>query len=1632
MQTIAQDYALPWLAGFEPPGTGQVLQDDIDDLPARCAPAIDATPSLQQPPAAAAAWPSLSADALDWSGQIGRYDANMTALRLRKLLHDERRAPTADERLVLAHYAGWGGLASIIDPAHTDAAAVVRRDALRALLSDAEYASVTETVNNAHYTPLAAVRAMWAALRRFGFLGGRVLEPACGIGHFLHAAPADLVAASRFTAVEIDTVSADITRLLFGHAADVRCTPFEKAELEDGSFDVAISNIPFGRYQVPDLRQLPYSDWTIANYFFGRTLDLVRPGGLIAFITSTYTLDAVGGRVREYLAHKAELLGAIRLPSRTFARCAGTDVAADMVFLRRLDRGAPTEKPDWVDLVNCQYPHGVRFYNAHFGKNPDRVLGVMSQHGPQQMLEVRFDGTDVWAAVDEQIATLPADVYVPRKARRQRAAATATEVAAPKELKPGAFVMHNERVHRVAEGRLLDVHDTLPALSRQRIEGMVRVRDITRRLLSAQTCSDDEAALAVLRVELNGVYDVFVKRFGFLASRANALAMRRDPDYPLLLSLELWDEENETAEKAPLFFRRTVGKPEPVTHCESLGDALLCCLAECGEIDVARIAELVGRPADPVREQLLGERHVFTEPASGQLVAADEYLSGNVRYKLRVAEQAGAGYEANVEALRAVQPEDLEPAQIDVRLGAPWVPEDDVVAFMDELLKLSATGQSWMTATARRDRHTGAWQVKGPQHGLPATVTSEFGTGRMNAFALIEQSLNMQVPTVHDTVEGADGKDRQVVNAPETAAAREKQSLIEHRFSEWIFEEPTRRHRLCRLYNDLFNSIRDRCFDGRMLRPVGFTDSVQLRPNQRNAIWRILLSGNALIAHRVGAGKTMTYIVASMELRRLGYARKPLHVVQGNTLEAYCGEFLRCYPAANVLMATKEDLAGDARREFCARVATGDWDAIVMTHATFERIAVSASERKRFLAEALSEIDAALVAAEMKDNRTAIKEMKRHRKHWAARLEKATEDMSRKDEMLTFEQLGCDWVFVDEGHRYKNLFRFSKLGSIAGLPNSASERAFDMLMKTRLVMRMHERPQWGVVFGTATPISNSMAELHAMQRYLQPRTLAELGLDNFDAWAATFGQVVCALEIAPDGSGYRMHKRFSRFVNLPELLRVFRLVADIQTRDMLTLPTPAIAGGKAQVDVAPCSDELTEVMGSLVRRAEELRAGGVDPRRDNMLSITFDGRCAALDLRVYSPALPDLPDSKLNRCVARVYETWRRTELRRGTQLIFCDLSTPNASGWNVYDEVRDKLVARGVPRDEIAFIHEYESDAAKAKLFKLMRAGIVRICLGSTEKLGTGTNVQRLLKAVHHLDAPWRPADVEQRDGRADRPGNEWDEIEIWRYVTESSFDAWLWNCLERKAMFIAQAMRGDTGMRSVEDAELAALTYAEVKALASGNPMVLRKAEVDSEVARLTLLKTQWKSNRWRLENQLATLPSWITAASKRRDGIQADLKLLADYANEPRPVEIDGTMYVEDEAAAAKLMSRALSDANGVGGRWRGLAVRCMQTPFETRWFVGEGASYELDELKRASTLLERLRKSAAELPERLQRTEMRLQGLHTELTAAKASHGKPFEHADKLDQLLAEQARLNAALDLDRHGLGTEAVEEEATT
>lgn len=1410
-------------------------------------------------------WPRLtSANLLNLSGAVTKFEANVTAIAAQYRIDADDRSATDAERSTLLRYTGWGGLPASFNLEADDRSWAERARQLQAVLSAEDYESARSAVNNSHYTEVHVIEAMWQAVERFGFTGGRILEPAAGIGHFIGAMPRALAERSTITAIEIDRVSGRMLKALYAPlGVDVHIASFEKTALPDQWFDLVIGNVPFGKYKVADLSNRAYARFSIHNYFFGRALDLVRPGGLVCLITSSHTMDARYDAVREYIASQAHLLGAIRLPQGAFAGLAATEVQTDILFLRKRRRAEEVAN-EWVELgivpdsLRHQQCHESYLQiNAWYAQNPQFCIGRVRRqsNGYEEVPTTVFEG-DIQATLRERIALLPEGVYQPAVAKT-----TPQRVVVPAQAgaRPGSYRLHKGRVHRVEGSEMVDVHDQLNTTQRARVTGLCAIRDHARALLDAQLADDGDNRLGHLRAMLNGTYDRYVAKYGCLSTRANALAFRRDPDYPLLLSLEYYDEESDKARKAVLFTRRTLTRViEPSTASEPT-EALAASVHWRGRVDPAYMAGLLGAPEQAVLEALAEAGQIFADPADGQWKTADEYLSGNVKAKLKQAAMSGSSYQRNISALEKVQPEDLLPAAIEPRLGAVWIPALDIEAFIQQVLELKDSQVSYSA-------EAGAWSVKYNDWAARQTVkvTQEFGTSRLNAIELVQCALNVQVPTVRDRDPVTD---RYFVNPDETLAAREKLGQLKERFATWAFEDTERRERLCGIYNGLFNATRPRRFDGSHLKLPGFSRCYELHPHQPDAVWRIVQSGNTGLFHVVGAGKTAVCVIASMELRRLGFVNKPCHVVPNHMLGQYTAEFVRLYPNASVLMASKEDLEGDRRRELVSRIATGDWDAVVITHSSFERIKMSPQFTEQFIKEIIHEIAMAIRAEKNGDrSNRIIKQLETMKKNWAVRLEKLLSD-KKKDDLLTWELLGIDALFVDEAHLHKNLYRFTKMTRVAGLPMTSSERAFDLFLKTRYTMQIHGHAQRGVVFATATPVANTMAEIHTMMRYLQPRRLEELGLQQFDAWAATFGESVTALEIAPDGSGYRMHTRFARFINVPELMAVFGEVADIRTAEMLKLPVPKLRGGKPRILACPASSALKAFVQTLVQRAEAIRNGRVKPQDDNMLAVTTDGRKAALDFRLVAPTARFDGHGKVAACVREVLAIWQRTMEFRGAQLVFCDLSSPKGGrAFSVYDDVRQRLIDAGVPEKDVAFVHDAETDVQKATLFKAVREGRVRVLLGSTAKMGIGTNVQTRLVALHHLDAPWRPCDVEQREGRILRQGNECEDVEIFRYVTEQSFDSYSWQTLETKARFIAQVMSGDKGIRSLEDVELAALSYAEVKALASGNPLVIEKAGVDAEVAKLSTLFSVWRNQRYANESEVGRLPMMIAALEKK----------------------------------------------------------------------------------------------------------------------------------------------------------------------
>ncbi|RTL35375.1 MAG: DEAD/DEAH box helicase [Burkholderiales bacterium] len=1661
MATNATEAKSLWLPGFGPdddthfPDLFNEPAPAVVELPAQepaaavsqpeAAPARRWKPSLVRTAAnadRAITWPAWNDDVLAaLSGPVSKFEANLQAIAVLRELAGSQSEPTDAQRAALLRFTGWGGIPASFNLEQRDDAWKRRAQQLTTVLDAGELETAKASVNTSHYTDPALIRWIWQAIEKLGFRGGRVLEPSAGIGHFIGGMPPRLAPACRWTAIELDPTAGAILRVLYAPlGVDVRVQATETAALADDAFDLVVTNVPFGNFQVSDGRNRPYSHFSIHNWFVGKALDLVVPGGLVCMITSSYLMDDYDGAARAYVASRADLLAAFRLPQGAFEQLGGTAVQTDLLLLRRHGAEADgSEEPTWLELAyvgdQLRHPRCLDRYmriNSWYCSHPEFVLGRIDKvsNGYSAVPTAVLDG-DLGQALQSVLHLVPADAYQGRPAPASEETNVASDMQAPDGARPGSFVLSEGRIHSVEQGQLVDVHDRLNATARLRIGGLCEIRDRARTLLAAQLGNTSDADLAAKRLSLNLAYDRFVAKHGYLSNRANALAFRRDPDYPLLLSLERYDDEEDKANKADIFHRRTVSRIEEPAHAESPDEALALCMQWKGRVDPGYMARLLqAEPADVVVE-LQQKGLVYLDPDSEAYETADAYLSGDVKRKLKAAAAGGTAFEANVLALEKVIPEDLPPASIEPRLGAVWIPADVIEAFMVEVLGLES-------ATVRYLAVAGTWSVKADQWAVNRnlTCTQEFGIQRMDAVELIQHALNVQTPTVRDPHPEKDGA--YVVNKEQTLAAREKLGALKDRFAAWAYEDVPRRERLCRIYNDTFNCLRQRAFDGSHLKLPGFSHCFELHPSQLNATWRIVQSGNTGLFHAVGAGKTAIMVASSMELRRLGLARKPAHVVPNHMLEQYTAEFVRLYPFASVLMATKEDLAGDRRREFVSRIATGDWDAVILTHSTFELLPMSREFTVGHIKAIIRELELAVRATKADDRSNRIvKQLERMKKVWKVRLERL-DNQERKDDFLCWEALGIDYLFTDEAHLHKNLWRHTKMARIAGLPLSNSQRAFDLYLKTRYTMSLHRGPARGVVLATATPVANSMAEIHTFQRYLQPHTLRALGLEQFDAWAATFGETVTALEIAPDGSGYRLNTRFARFINVPDLMGVFCDVSDIRTKEMLKLPVPALKGDKPRTVTCKPSEALKAFVKTLVKRAELLKTTRVDPRVDNMLKITSEGRKAALDMRLVFEGATRDANGKVAQCAAEVHRIWQLTASLKRAQLVFCDLSTPRVdAGFSVYDELRALLIEMGMPEEQIAFVHDAETDAQKARLFRSVREGKVRVLLGSTPKMGIGTNVQKRLVALHELDCPWRPCDVEQREGRILRQGNECDEVEIIRYVTEGSFDAYSWQTVLTKSKFIAQVMSGDKGLRSVEDVELATLSYAEVKALASGNPLVIEKAGVDAEIARYSSLFSVWRNQRYGHESETSNLPMRIKSMETLVAALRADeAAALAALADGPVVVvngrslrdreELGDVLRAAVRSARASLSGKASEERLGhVGGLQ--LFLFSGREADEVHLYLQGQAVHDCKAYQTGPALAAELISvlngtvgRTADADHRLASMRQRLVDLREELT-------RPFEQEDRLTALLARQRELARELDIDKDEVGSQAVE-----
>ncbi|MFI5294372.1 MAG: DEAD/DEAH box helicase family protein [Thermodesulfovibrionales bacterium] len=1555
-----------------------------------------------------------------------KYRDNVTAIGLLKELEGQNCTATPEEQAVLVKYVGWGGMPQAFDRWNDDWDK--EYEELKGLLTEEEYESAETSTLNAHYTSATVIEFMYDAIERLGVKGGRFIEPALGIGHFFGLMPEALHAHSKLSGVELDSISGRIAKQLHPDA-DIRISGFENCRFPRNFFDVAISNVPFGDYKIHDPAYNKHK-FSIHEYFFAKALDIVRPGGIVAFITSRYLMDKKDTKTRKYIAERADLLGAVRLPSSAFKKNANTEVTADILFFQKREAGAVPAAINWTEIV--PFPMGKdecdAEINEYFAQRPQLMLGKLiwatGMYGRYDV-ELAPDKRDLKDALAGVLPLLPDGVVKPT----ETVLGVAVEqcIPAPDHVKEGAYVVHEGKLYRSMADEL--VLQELPVMTARRVESMIQIRDIVRKLLHDELTTGDDAGVDFLRGGLNTTYDSFVKKFGFLSLKANRAAFREDPDYPLLLSLEVYDDETKTAEKAEIFSRRVIHPVKRVSHVASAKEAFLVTMNERGVVDFERMAELSDLSEEELRTELEGI--IFRNPEGGMWEAADAYLSGNVRKKLEAAELAvlvDPEFHRNVTALKTVQPKDLDFTEIHANLGAAWIPPKDVELFVNYLIDVPGGCEVEFSPVI------GSWTLE-PTRMLTSEVldsvnnTTKFGTARCDAVTLIRLVLNNRIPTIKDTIR-VKGEEKEVVNVKETEAAREKQLFIKERFRTWIWEDADRRERLAKLYNETFNCLRPRTFDGSHLTLPGMSNHLELKPHQKDAIWRIIQSGNTLLDHKVGAGKTFCITAAAMEMRRLGLVSKPVIVVPNHLIEQWAAEFLRLYPLANILITGHDDFTAQKRKAFIGKIATNNWDAVIIGHSSFERIPLSQEAIEEFISLQIADLEDAVLAAQSnKSDSKIVKQLQKAKRRLEAKLkERANEE--KKDNGLTFEDLGIDFLATDESDLYKNLYFVTKMDRIAGLPNADSKRAFDMYMKARLLNSQEK----SVVFSTGTPISNTLAEMYTVQRYLQPHLLAQYNLSHFDSWAATFGEVVTSLEITPTGAGYRMRSRFAKFVNVPELLQMYRQTADVQhDDDVLGLEKPEMEDGKPIVIVAPPSEAQEEYVQSLVERAERLKKERVDPREDNMLKITGDGRKAGLDLRLVDPPATDFPDSKVNMAVQQIYDIWSDTEDSRGTQLVFCDLSTPKKAGFNVYRDIREKLVKRGVPKQEIVFVHEADTDAKKKVLWTKVNFGKVRILMGSTEKMGAGTNVQRLCVALHHLDAPWRPRDVDQREGRILRQGNTNKTVSIFRYVTRGSFDAYIWQLIEAKSRFIAQIRSGDSTARVAEDIEGVVLSYAEVKALSSGNPLVMEKFKVDIECDRLETLRSQHASEQWRLKREMASLEARIERYTEIAANYEADIAVRE--TPEPFSIKVDGSVYSERKAAGDAIVRMASgrkgSDAYDLIGSYAGFELYLRTFPFgysaipqiiarglaEHKGNVSDSDIGTISSLEYAVRTIE---ERHAHYVKDLGDMKKRLEGLSLEV-------GQPFPMEEQLRHQLLRQAEINKELDVDNRDTAEETTE-----
>ena len=1546
-----------------------------------------------------------------------KFRQNIEAIRTLEKIEGEHRTATPEEQEILAKYVGWGGLADAFDSSKANWANEYQE--LKSLLSPEEYASARESTLNAHYTSPVIIQAIYDAVGKMGFTRGNVLDPAAGIGNFYGCLPEGMKE-SRLYGAELDGLTGRIAKQLYPHA-DIKITGFENTSYPNDFFDVAVGNVPFGQYKVSD-RQYDKHNFLIHDYFFAKTLDKVRPGGIVAFVTSKGTMDKKNPEVRKYLAQRAELLGAVRLPNTAFKENAGTEVTSDILFLKKRDRVMDIE-PDWVHLTEKD---GI-VMNQYFADHPEMVLGKMEMvsgaHGmesaclPDTSLPLSAQLKNALSHVEGSIEQADFNEIDDELAKEN--------IPADPDVKNYSYTVVDDTVY-YRENSIMKPVD-VSEKAEQRIKGMVAIRDCTQELINFQLEEYPEDMIQNKQTELNQLYDDFSKKFGLISSQVNKRAFNQDSSYCLLCSLERLDDEGNFIGKADMFTKRTIKKQEVVTSVDTASEALAVSLSEKAGVDLAYMSQLAGKSGEEITKELAGV--IFQNPVTEEWETADEYLSGNVREKLSVARTFAENhpeYAINVTSLEGVQPKELDASEIEVRIGATWISTKYIEDFMRETFETPEYLFDRKAMGVQYSNVTGQWNVKGKNADRGnALVNMTYGTSRANAYRILEDSLNLRDTRIFDVVT-EDGKEKRVLNKKETMLASQKQEAIREAFKDWVFRDPERRQDLCAKYNELFNSTRPREYDGSHLKFPGMTPDIILRPHQLNAVAHQLYGDNTLLAHCVGAGKTFEMIAAAMESKRLGLCQKSLFVVPNHLTEQWASDFLRLYPGANILAATKKDFEPANRKKFCSRIATGDYDAVIIGHSQFEKIPLSTERQMAMIERQIAEIEMAIEALKAENGeRYSIKQMEKTKKSLNTRLSRLN-DASRKDNVVTFEQLGVDKLFVDESHNYKNLFLYTKMRNVAGIAQTEAQKSSDMFAKCQYMDELTGGK--GITFATGTPISNSMTELYTNMRYLQYNTLQRLGLGHFDSWAASFGETQTAIELAPEGTGYRAKTRFAKFFNLPELIALFKESADIQTPDMLKLPVPE--ADYENIVLKP-SEYQQDMVHSLADRAEAVRDRKVQPNIDNMLKITNDGRKLALDQRLINDMLPDEENSKATTCVEKAFEIWEQTKEQKSAQLIFCDLSTPKGDGtFNVYEDIRDKLMAKGVPENEIAFIHDANTETRKAELFAKVRSGQVRFLLGSTAKMGAGTNVQDRLIALHHLDVPWRPSDIEQQEGRILRQGNMNDKVKIFRYVTEGTFDSYSWQLIENKQKFIGQIMTSKSPVRSCEDIDEAALTYAEVKALATGNPYIKEKMDLDIQVSKLKLLKANHTSQKYRLEDNIVKhYPVQIASMKERLAGYRADIQT---YAQNKFPdkdtfsIKIGNRVYTDKKEAGAALidMCRSAKQPNMAVtiGEYQGFKMSVSYDSFFSKFTVNLKGSISheveigtdpLGNLQRLSNALEGMNKRMEEVAQKLENVEHQLETAKVEVT-------KPFPQEAELAEKLERLTELNALLNMDEKG------------